>query len=225
MIFPYLAIAVFIIGHLYRYAADPYGWTAKSSELLEKEKLKWGSQLFHWGMVFVLLGHVGGLLVPIQAYQALGVGAEAYHFMAVTVGGLSGAAVLAGLLILAFRRFAVRRIREISSTGDLVAVGLLIVVAGLGIFNTIGYNLLVGSYEYRLSVGPWLRSLLAFSPSAGLMERVPLPFKLHILAAFGLVGLWPFTRLVHVWSIPLEYLGRVPILFRTHNPKRAEGVN
>lgn len=219
VVFPYLTLTVFIVGHLYRYANDPYGWTAKSSEILEKDRLKWGSLLFHWGIIFVLLGHVGGLIVPIQVHEALGISEVAYHLLAVIMGGLSGIAALVGLVLLTFRRLDIRRIRETSTTSDLIALGLLLVVVVLGLANTLGYSLLVGFHDYRLTIGPWLRGILLFRPNATLMTQVPLSFKVHVLAAFGLTGLWPFTRLVHIWSIPLEYLGRSPVLYRSRNPK------
>lgn len=223
VIFPYLALATFLVGHVYRYAMDRFGWTAKSSEFLEKKWLKLGSSLFHWGILLVLGGHAGGLLVPIRVYESLGVSEEAYHLVAIVMGGLSGAAALAGLLILVLRRLLVTPVRRTSSLPDLVALGMLLLVVGLGMANTLGYNLLYGSYEYRVTLGPWFRSLFTFTPDAALVTGLPITFKLHTLAAFALLGIWPFTRLVHVWSVPIEYLGRVPILMRARNPQQAGG--
>lgn len=223
VVLPYLAIAVFMVGHVYRYSTDRFGWTAKSSEFLEKRWLRWGNQLFHWGVLFALLGHVGGLLVPMRVYQWAGVSAETYHLLAIIPGGASGAAALLGLVILALRRLLLKPLRHTTSGLDWLSLGLLLVVVGLGMVNTLGYNLIYGPYEYRLTIGPWFRSLLSFSPDPGLMPQAPFSFQLHTLAALVLLGLWPFTRLVHVWSVPIEYLGRVPILMRAHNPEHAKG--
>jgi nitrate reductase gamma subunit len=223
VVFPYLALAVCVVGHLYRHATDLYGWTAWSSELLEKERLKWGSTLFHWGIIFTLLGHVAGLLIPVSLYDALGISKTAYHLAAVAMGGISGTVALAGLLLLTFRRLNTSRIRETSSASDLVAIGLLLVVVVSGLVNTLGYNLVAGPYDYRPTIGPWLRSLFRLAPDASLMAPIPLTFKLHVLAAFALAGVWPFTRLVHIWSLPVGYLRRVPILYRARRSRRLGG--
>lgn len=221
VIFPYVAMAVFVAVHLYRYATNPYGWTSRSSEFLEKGWLRWGSQLFHWGVIFALLGHIGGLGVPMPWYEALGVSPELYHLSAIIIGGLAGLAALAGLVILLLRRSLTAPLRLTSSRLDFLALVLLLIVVGLGIGNTLGYNVLYGSYEYRVTIGPWLRGLFTLRPNPALMAGVPLSFQLHALAAFGLIGVWPFTRLVHVWSVPLEYVGRTPILIRAYGRKQA----
>lgn len=218
VIYPYLAVAVFVVGHLYRYASDPYGWTARSSEFLEKRLLRWGSTLFHWGILLVFLGHLAGLLVPAWLYRSLGVSDALYHRMAVTAGGLAGATALAGLLLLAYRRLRVARVRRTSSPADWVALALLALVMGLGLYNTLGHNLLVAEYDYRFSIGPWLRGLLLFRPDPRRMAGVPLGYQLHVLAAFALLAAWPFTRLVHVWSLPLPYLWRRYVLYRRRAP-------
>ncbi|MGE5592037.1 MAG: respiratory nitrate reductase subunit gamma [Bacillota bacterium] len=223
VVFPYVSIAVFVVAHLYRYATNPYGWTSRSSEFLEKGWLRWGSLLFHWGVIFALLGHVGGLGVPMSWVEALGVSPELYHLLAIVIGGTAGVAAVAGLVILLLRRTLTERLRLTSTRMDFLALALLLVVVGLGIGNTLGYNLLYGSYEYRVTMGPWLRGLLTLRPDASLMVDVPITFQLHALAAFGLAGVWPFTRLVHVWSVPLTYVGRTPILVRAYAQKTAGG--
>lgn len=223
VVFPCLSMAVFVVAHVYRYATNPYGWTSRSSEFLEKGWLRWGSQLFHWGVIFALLGHVGGLGVPMGWYGALGITPELYHLAAIVFGGTAGVAAVAGLVILVLRRALTERLRLTSTRMDWLALALLLIVVGLGISNTLGYNLLYGSYEYRVTMGPWLRGLLTLRPDASLMVDVPITFQLHALAAFGLVGVWPFTRLVHVWSVPLAYVGRAPILVRAYGQKMAGG--
>ncbi|MGE5672407.1 MAG: respiratory nitrate reductase subunit gamma [Mycobacterium leprae] len=217
VIYPYLCLAVLVIGSLWRYDTDQLGWTAKSSEFLEKRRLRWGSLLFHWGIIFVFMGHVGGLLVPIQLTR-LATSDEMYHMSAMVMGGLSGLAAFAGLVLLFLRRTTVKRVWRNTTAGDMVALVLLIIVAGLGMSITLGYNVAVEPYEYRLTLGPWVRGLLLFHPDVSLMATVPTIIKAHVLIAFTLFAVSPFTRLVHIWSIPLAYLGRAPQQLRRRHP-------
>lgn len=220
VIYPYLMLCLFIVGHLYRYVTDQYGWTAQSSEFLEKKFLRWGSLLFHWGIIFALLGHFSGLLLPKRTLESFGVTEELYHAGAIYAGGIAGIAALIGIVLLVFRRTTQPRIRITSGTLDLLVVILLLVVIVLGLSVTLGFNLLVGDFDYRETISPWFRGLLLLRPDPGLMVDVPLFFKLHVLSAFTLFGLWPFTRLVHVWSLPLNYLHRSYIVYRNRNPRR-----
>ncbi len=115
IIYPYLVLTVFVVGHIYRYNSDQFGWTAKSSEFMEKNTLKWGSILFHVGILMVLGGHVVGLLIPKSWTEALGMTEEMYHTGAIFGGGLAGIITLAGIMILLFRRVNVKRVRMTSS--------------------------------------------------------------------------------------------------------------
>lgn len=219
VIYPYLVIAIFIVGHLYRFHTNEFSWTSKSSELLEKNILKWGSTLFHWGIIFVFFGHVAGLLVPRSFYLAIGISDELYHFFAVTVGGFAGLVTLTGALILMVRRLQVKRVRATSSAGDIVAIVLLVIVILSGMSAT-GVNTVSDTgFDYRTTINPWIRGILTFRPDASLMTAVPIAFKIHVLSAFGLFAVWPFTRLVHVFSLPLSYLRRSYVVYR----KRSSG--
>ncbi|TCS84559.1 respiratory nitrate reductase subunit gamma [Tepidibacillus fermentans] len=220
VIFPYLMLAIFVIGHIYRYNTDQLGWTAKSSEIMEKNTLKWGSILFHVGILMVLGGHLVGLLIPKAWTEAVGISEEMYHASAIFGGGIAGLITFTGILILLFRRVNVKRVRMTSSFSDMLVVILLFIEIVMGMYNTLGYNLFVGGFDYRETLAPWLRGLLVFRPDPTLMIDVPLFFKLHTLFAFAIFGIWPFTRLVHVWSFPLEYLKRSMILYRSRNAQR-----
>ena len=211
---PYVVITTFVGGHIYRYAVDPYGWTSKSSELLESRWLGVGSQLFHWGFLVVILGHIIGLLVPRGVDLALGVSDEAYHAVAIALGGASGVAAYIGAWILLLRRLANPRVRATTDPSDLLALVLIIITATLGLYNTLVYNLTVGPYEYRTTIGAWVRSVLSFRPDPSLMASAPLTFQLHVFFAYLVFLVWPFTRLVHVWSYPIFYLKRGWILYR-----------
>lgn len=213
-VFPYICLAVMIVGTLFRYQDDQLSWGSKSSELLEKKLLTVGSMLFHIGILFVLAGHVAGLLVPIAFYNAIGVSSELYHGVAIVMGGLSGLVALAGISILLYRRIANARVRMNSDFSDYLADGLLWLVMFLGLAFTLGYSMVNGPYEYRATVGPWIRGVLTFQPDSALMAGVPLLLQVHIALAFVLVGISPFTRLIHIYSIPVGYLRRAPLLYR-----------
>lgn len=220
VIYPYIMLCLFIVGHLYRYSTDQYGWSAQSSEFLEKRSLRWGSLLFHWGIIFALFGHLSGLLLPKTTLENFGVTEELYHIGAVYVGGFVGILALLGIGFLLYRRITQPRIRITSHFFDFLVVVLLFIVIVLGIYLTLGFNLLVGGFDYRETVSPWFRGLLLFSPDPLLMVNVPVTFQLHVLSAFTLFGLWPFTRLVHVWSLPVSYLHRSYIIYRKRNARR-----
>ncbi|MFT9485951.1 MAG: respiratory nitrate reductase subunit gamma [Tepidibacillus sp.] len=220
VIFPYLTLTIFVVGHIYRYNTDQLGWTAKSSEFMEKKSLKWGSILFHVGILMVFGGHLVGLLVPKAWTKALGMTEEMYHAGAIFGGGFAGIITLAGIMILLFRRVNVKRVRMTSHISDILIAVLLFIEIAIGVYNTLGFNLFVGGFDYRETLAPWLRGLLLFRPNPNLMLEVPLLFKLHTLFAFAIFAIWPFTRLVHVWSIPLEYLKRSFIIYRSRNTKR-----
>ncbi len=214
VIFPYMMIAITLIGHIYRYSTDQMGWTTKSSEFLEKENLRLGSMLFHYGAIFVIGGHIIGLLIPKSLAASLGIDNTLYHQIAISTGSIAGIATTIGLLILVFRRFGNKRISITSSFMDKLILILLLIEMLLGLYNTIGHNLIFGDYYYRETISPWFRSLFIFSPDAKLMLHVPLGYKIHIILAFAIFGLWPFTRLVHVWSIPIAYIRRTRMIYR-----------
>ncbi|MGE5333476.1 MAG: respiratory nitrate reductase subunit gamma [Nitrososphaerota archaeon] len=199
---------------MYRYDANQLSWTSKSSELLEKRLLTIGSMLFHVGILLVFAGHVFGLLIPIQVYTALGISPETYHAFAIIGGGGAGLMAFVGISILLYRRIFNARVRRTSDVSDYVADGLLWVVILLGMLVTWGYNLLNGAYEYRTSVGPWIRSVLVFQPNAALMTDVPLILQIHIAATLLLLAVSPFTRLIHAYSAPIAYLTRAPLQYR-----------
>ncbi|MEW6638134.1 MAG: respiratory nitrate reductase subunit gamma [Actinomycetota bacterium] len=225
VIFPYLALVTFVLGHIYRYRYDQYGWTPKSSQLLERRLLMWGVLLFHWGILFVFIGHAMGLLVPIEVYRAMGVSDHNYHLLSLWAGSAVGAVALTGILLLNIRRWFIERIRRNTDTMRFITDALLLVVIVLGMGATIGYRVyasqyeLQGEFEYRDTIGPWFRSLFYFSPQPELMVGAPLIFQLHTLSAFLLFALWPFSSLVHAFSVPLGYLRRSYIQYRSSNPR------
>lgn len=214
VIYPYIVISVFILGLILRYNTDQKRWTAKSSQLLEKRLLKWGSLLFHIGIIFVFFGHVAGIIVPLSFYHLFGVPDVQYHVMAAVMGGLSGIIATVGLLILLYRRFVVKRIRLTSSTSDMLAILLLVLVVINGMIVTGTHALDTSGYDYRANLAPWFRSLFIFSPNPLLMSVVPGIFKFHVFSAFLFFALMPFTRMVHILSLPITFLTRSYVVYR-----------
>lgn len=208
-VFPYLCLAVFVVGHAWRYITDRYNWTARSSELLEKKSLLYGSVIFHWGMVLTFVGHAGGMLIPQRLYDRVGISADAHAAIAYWSGIAVGIAAFAGIVLLLWRRLAYPRIRVVTTANDwITAIGLLVVIA-VGL-----YNVLFGHYNVLYSVAPWIRGIVTFTPDASLMQEVPPSFKIHVLSAWALLAFSPFSRLVHIWSLPLTYFARPYIVFR-----------
>lgn len=217
VILPYIVLTIFIGGLVYRYNQDQYGWNAKSSELLEKKELRKGSLLFHWGIIFVFFGHVAGILIPIEFYESIGIHEHHYHILALSAGLPAGTAAFIGIMILIHRRLTVKRIKATSSISDFVSLLFVTLAMLTGILSTF-LNIDSNGFDYRATIGPWFRGLFSFHADATIMANVPLWFKFHVLGAFLLFAIWPFTRLVHVFSIPLKYLGRSYVVYRRREP-------
>lgn len=225
VIVPYVCLAVFVVGHWWRYKYDKFGWTTRSSQLYESNLLRWGSPLFHFGMAGVVGGHIIGLLVPRSWTDAIGISDHLYHLVAVIGGLLAGIAALVGLAILIYRRRTTGPVFSATTTNDKVMYVFLAAAIALGMWNTIAGSIFTvgGEYNYREGVSVWYRSFLAFQPDADLMAAAPIGFKLHALVAFALFAMWPFTRLVHVFSAPIQYLWRPYVVYRSRDPQATMG--
>ena len=221
VIVPYLCLAVFVVGHVWRYRYDKFGWTTRSSQLYEDRLLRLGSPLFHFGMLGVVGGHVIGLLVPRSWTEAVGIDDHLYHYVAVIGGLIAGAMALVGMAILVYRRRTVGPVFSATTPMDKVMYAFLGAAIVLGMWNTIAGSILSigGEYNYREGVSVWCRSFLAFQPDADLMADAPMGFRLHALVAFALFALWPFTRLVHVFSAPIGYLTRPYVVYRSRDDR------
>jgi nitrate reductase gamma subunit len=216
---PYLTIAIFIVGLVLRFDRDPYGWTSKSSEILEKRLLGIGVLMFHYGFVFVFIGHLMGLIIPDWVYNQIGINDVQYHELSLYGGATAGLVSISGLIILIVRRLRNPRIRAISGIDDFYTLFLLLFVMSAGLANTIGFTLLIGPYEYRTTLGVYIRSLFMLQPQINLMAYAPLSYQVHVLLGLLFFASIPFTRLVHILSFPLPYLWRRYIVFRSLNSK------
>jgi nitrate reductase gamma subunit len=207
--FPYLALTTFVVGHTYRYVTDAFGWNARSSELLDKESLRFGVIVFHWGILLTLVGHAGGLLIPQTLYDAVGITGQTHIKIAYYSGWTVGVAAVVGSVLLLRRRLTSSRVRATTSLNDWITMVLLIWVIGVGI-----YNVAFGHYYVLDTVAPWIRGIITLKPDPTLMREVPVSYKIHILSALALLACSPFSRLVHIWSVPLTYFLRRYVLFR-----------
>jgi nitrate reductase gamma subunit len=221
--FPYICLAVFAVGHVWRYRHDQFGWTSRTSQLLEHRWLRWGSPLFHMGALMVIGGHVMGLVVPASWTEAAGITEDMYHSTAVTAGSFAGVCMVAGLGMLSARRLLSPRIRVKTDRSDKVLFPLLALTVLLGITATGAHNVFGPGYDYRESISPWFRGIFTFQPQPDLMSGAPLLFQLHAHSAFVLFAVWPFTRLVHVWSVPVGYLARPYLVYRRRAGVRPMG--
>lgn len=215
IVFPYITGTIMIVGLLYRFAFCQLSWAAPSTEMFEKKKLKIGSLLFHYGIIFAFLGHVMGIVIPRQIYDFFGITGHMYHLMAILTGGIAGLMVVVGLVVLLIRKFTVPRVRVHATFGSYFSVGMLLIVAGIGVYMTLVYNTTVVAYEYRTTIGPWFRSLFVFQPKYQLMIATPLVFQIHVVSAFLLFASIPFTNLVHFFSLPVNYPARAPQQYRS----------
>ncbi len=206
--YPYLCLTVFLLGSLLRFDREQYTWRSGSSQLLRRRQLMWGSNLFHVGILVIFLGHFVGLLTPIWVFDALGISHGFKQWMAIVIGGVAGIACLIGITLLVHRRLFDARIRKTSSFGDIAVLLLLYAQLLLGL-ATIPVSLqhLDGGEMVRFM--SWAQGILTLQPgvSAYVADANPL-FKLHLFLGMTIFLVFPFTRLVHAWSVPIWYLGR-----------------
>jgi nitrate reductase gamma subunit len=217
-VFPYIAIAIFLLGSLLRFEREQYSWRSGSSQLLRRKQLMVGSVLFHVGILFLLVGHTVGLLTPSWLY-GLVITAPQKQMLAIVSGGAFGVLCFIGLTMLLHRRLYDPRIRATSSTADIAILALLWVQLVLGLAS-IPFSLghLDGSVMVRLS--HWAQGVFLFEDNlAAHLDGVGFVFKAHIFLGLTLMVAFPFSRLVHIWSAPVGYV------FRPYQLMRRRGRN
>ncbi len=207
-IYPYIAILVCLVGSWIRFDREPYTWKAGSSQMLRSKDMRLASNCFHVGIIFILMGHFVGLLTPHEIYHVF-ISTESKQLLAMVSGGFFGLVCLLGLVMLLKRRLTDPRIRATSSKSDTFMLILLLVQLVLGLFTIIASaNHMDGSVMVQL--GTWAQSIVSFqaAKAALAIESVNVIYKLHVFVGLTIVLLVPFTRLVHVISAPVWYLGR-----------------
>jgi nitrate reductase gamma subunit len=206
-IYPYVALTVFFVGSLLRYDRDQYTWKASSSQLLRKKDMRLGSNLFHVGIIMLFFGHLVGLLTPEWAYHFV-MSAGTKQVLAMTAGGIFGLMCLVGMILLIRRRITDPRIRATSQAADLPVLLLLFVQLVLGLL-TIPFSAQHLDGSSMIALASWAQHIVTFrGDAASFVAGEALVFKLHLVLGLTIFLLFPFTRLVHVWSVPLQYLGR-----------------
>ena len=206
--YPYIALVVFFLGSLLRFDREQYTWKSDSSQLLHRGQLRWGSNLFHVGILGIFGGHFGGLLTPLSVWHALGVTASAKQMLAIVAGGIAGLMCLVGISLLTHRRLFDPRIRANSSFGDTAILLLLFAQLLIGL-ATIPVSMGHLDGHEMVKFMTWAQGILTLQPdvAANVLDVHPI-FKAHLLLGMTLFLVFPFTRLVHVWSAPIWYLGR-----------------
>jgi nitrate reductase gamma subunit len=206
--YPYLCLTVFLLGSLLRFDREQYTWRSGSSQLLRRRQLMWGSNLFHVGILVIFLGHFVGLLTPIWVFDAMGISHGFKQLLAIVVGGIAGIACLIGIALLTHRRLLDARIRTTSSFGDIAVLLLLFAQLLLGL-ATIPVSMAHLDGHEMVKFMDWAQGVLTLRlDSWRLVADAHLIFKAHLLLGMTIFLLFPFTRLVHVWSAPIWYLGR-----------------
>lgn len=223
-IYPYVALSVFLIGSLIRFDQGQYTWRSGSSQLLRSRQLRWGSNLFHVGILALFLGHFVGLLTPHEVYTALGMSVAAKQMLAIVAGAVFGIVCFLGLSILVHRRLTDPRIRATSSTMDIAILLLLWVQLVLGLI-TIPFSLQHPDGVVMLQLAEWAQRIVTFrADAATLVAGVGWPYQLHLLLGLTMFLLFPFSRLVHIWSAPVWYLGRSYQVVRRRGGAAANGT-
>lgn len=214
-IYPYIALSVFLLGSLIRFDREQYTWRSKSSQLLRRKQMVAGSVMFHLGILGIFFGHLFGLLTPIAVFDSLGVAHSFKQALAIGAGGLFGLICLAGISLLLHRRLFDSRIRKTSSFGDIAILSILFVQLLLGlatIFVSLGH---MDGHE-MVKFMAWAQYIVTFRPeAAAFIADVHPIFKLHIFLGLTIFLVFPFTRLVHIWSAPVGYAFRRYQIVRT----------
>lgn len=197
-IYPYICLAVFLLGSLARFDRDQYTWKSDSSQLLRTRGMKWASNLFHAGILFLLMGHTVGMLTPHAVYEHF-ISAGNKQMLAIVAGGIAGTACFIGLTLLIWRRMTDDRVRLTSHRSDLALLWMLWLQLTLGLV-TLPFSLAHSDGSVMLVLSDWAQRIVTLRPDAGGLVDLAWPYKVHMVLGMTVFLIFPFTRLVHVWS-------------------------
>jgi len=225
-VYPYICLAVFFMGSLARFDRDQYTWKSDSSQLLRAGQLRWGSNMFHFGILFLFLGHLFGQLTPHWLYEPF-ISAPQKQFVAIVAGGIAGAICFIGLTLLLHRRIFDPRIRLTSHRTDIAILVILWVQLVIGLV-TLPY-----SWGHReeattmIVLANYLQGIATFRPDAAMLVGISWPYQVHMLLGMTIFLLFPFSRLVHVWSgfATVAFLFRAPQVVRSRRLNVPAGHN
>lgn len=216
-VFPYIAGSVFLLGSLLRYDRGQYTWRAMSSQVLNSgPKFRWGSNLFHLGIILLYFGHLLGLLTPQSVYHAFGLSTATKQAMAIGLGGLFGSICFVGLSYLLYRRLFNERVRVNSAHMDTAIIALIYVQLITGL-SSIFVSVEHADGEVMVHLAHWAQQIVTFRAGAWVnITDVPVIYKIHVFLGLVMFTLFPFSRLVHIWSWPIEYVQRRYQVVRHH---------
>jgi len=222
-IYPYIALSVLAIGSVIRYDREPYSWRAGSSQLLRRKQLVLGSVLFHLGVLVIFFGHLVGLLTPIALFDMLGISHGAKQLLAIIAGGVAGVFALIGASLLLHRRLFDARIRATTSFADLAILLLLYAQLLLGL-GTIAVSMNHLDGHEMVTFMSWAQGIFTFQGDAAQnIAHAHWLFKMHIFLGLTIFLVFPFTRLVHMFSAPFRYVFRTG--YQVVRRKPAKGPN
>ncbi len=218
--YPYLCLVVFFLGSLVRFDREQYTWKSDSSELLRRGQLRWGSNLFHIGILGIFFGHLVGLLTPHVVWDTIGVSPPEKQMTAMVAGGIFGLVCFVGLVMLLLRRLGEPRVRANSKPGDILVLVLFVVQLVIGLVSiNVSAKHLDGSEMLKLM--DWAQRIWTFrAGAADLIADTSIVFKLHLVLGLTIFLVFPFTRLVHIWS----GFASVFYLFRPYQVMRSRGA-
>ncbi|MET7487884.1 respiratory nitrate reductase subunit gamma [Streptomyces sp. NPDC005538] len=215
---PYLALVLLVAGLFWRHRYDRFGWTTRSSQVYESRLLNIASPAFHYGILFVLAGHLVGLFVPESWTRSAGISEHTYHLFSLYGGTAAGALTVAGILLLLYRRRTNAPVFRATTVNDKLMYVVLLAAIAMGMVAKLTHSSGNG-YDYRQSIAPWARSLFTLQPKTELMAGVPVLYQFHAVIGMALIALVPYTRLVHMFSAPVQYLFRPYVVYRSRDPK------
>lgn len=207
-IYPYIALVVAILGTWARFDLSQYSWKAHSSQMLRKKNMRLASNLFHVGIIVVLLGHLFGMLTPHFIYETF-ISAAHKQILAVVVGGIAGMVCWVGMVMLMWRRFTDDRISNTSSFSDKLVLVLLFIQLNLGLISIFTSMKHLDGLT-MMNLAGWAQDITILRPwqAAARIEQASLIYQLHMALGITLIMIFPFTRLIHIISAPVWYLGR-----------------
>ena len=217
IILPYVAMLIFFLGTIFRYFKAPYTYSSLSSQFLENEKHFWSLVPFHYGIVTVLAGHVVAFLLPRQilSWDSQPLRLYILEITALIFGLLPVVGLVGGIA----RRLTVSKVRAVTNTFDWIVLALLLFQLLSGVYVAVFHPW--GSAWFSAAISPYLWSLVRFNPDLGFVSMLPLGVKIHIVSAYVIIGVAPFTRLVHILVVPNPYLWRKPQVVRWYRAPKA----
>ena len=216
-VYPYIATTVFLLGSWIRFDHEQYTWKSDSSQLLSKRGMRVASNLFHYGILGLFGGHIVGLLTPHAVFTWLGLSDLAHQWIAISAGTVFGGVCLIGAAFLWMRRMSNPRVRAASRWIDINILGWLALTATAGLITipVSIHHATAGDPGTMILLAEWVQSILYLHPDPQLVQNVSLVYKIHMFLGMSVFLFFPFTRLVHIWSAPLAYLGRAYQIVRT----------